>query len=355
MPIKIPATVVTGFLGAGKTTLIRHMLQNAEGKKIALIINEFGDLGVDGDILKGCGEETCTEDDIVELSNGCICCTVADDFIPTMENLLSRDDKPDHIVIETSGLALPQPLVRAFNWPGISTKVTVDGVVTVVDGRAVQDGQFAHNVAAVDAQRAKDENLDHETPLSELFEDQIACADMIVVNKTDLLAAAEAEDLSARLKSESRDGVQVVKAKMGALPVDVLLGQGIGAEGDLEARHEVHHHHHHDDEDHDHHHDHEHEHGHDEFESFTVARGEIDDPNAFAEQVADIIREHGILRLKGFAAVSGKPMRLTLQAVGPRVDTYFDQPFGDAPRETRLVVIGEAGLDAQAITTALQA
>jgi len=297
----------------------------------------------------------CTEDDIVELSNGCICCTVADDFIPTMEQLLARDPKPDHIVIETSGLALPQPLVRAFNWPGISTKVTVDGVVTVVDGRAVHDGQFAHNIAAVDAQRAQDENLDHETPLSELFEDQIACADMIVINKTDLLDASEADDLQSRLKTESRDGVQVVKAAMGALPVDVLLGQGIGAESDLESRHEVHHHHHHDDDhDGDHHHDHAHEHGHDEFESFIVTRGEIADATRFAAQVADVIRAHGILRLKGFAAVEGKPMRLTLQAVGSRVDTYFDQPFGDAARETKLVVIGEAGLDVAAITAALQ-
>ena len=354
MPAKIPATVVTGFLGAGKTTLIRHMLQNAQGKRIALIINEFGDLGVDGDILKGCGDEVCSEDDIVELSNGCICCTVADDFIPTMEALLARENKPDHIVIETSGLALPQPLVRAFNWPGISTKVTVDGVVTVVDGRAVHDGQFAHNVAAVDAQRAQDENLDHETPLSELFEDQVACADMIVVNKIDLLDAAEADALTAKLKSESRDGVQVIKAAMGALPVDVLLGQGIGAEGDLASRHEIHHHHHHDD-DEDDHHDHAHDHGHDEFESFIVSRGEIADASAFAAQVADVIRENGILRLKGFVAIEGKPMRLTLQAVGPRVDTYFDQPFGTAPRETRLVVIGETGLDQARITAALQA
>jgi cobalamin biosynthesis protein CobW len=356
MAAKIPATVVTGFLGAGKTTLIRHMLQNAHGKRIALIINEFGDLGVDGDILKGCGDEVCTEDDIVELSNGCICCTVADDFIPTMEQLLARDPKPDHIVIETSGLALPQPLVRAFNWPGISTKVTVDGVVTVVDGRAVTDGQFAHNIAAVDAQRAQDENLDHETPLSELFEDQIACADMIVVNKSDLLSEAEATALTTKLKTDSRAGVQVVKAAMGALPVDVLLGQGIGAESDLDARHEVHHHHHdedHHDHDDDHHHDHEHTHGHDEFESFIVTRGEIADAGAFTKQVSDTITAHNILRLKGFVAVENKPMRQTLQAVGPRVDTYFDQPFGDAPRETRLVVIGQAGLDQAAITKAL--
>ena len=355
MATKIPATVVTGFLGAGKTTLIRHMLQNAQGKRIALIINEFGDLGVDGDILKGCGDEVCSEDDIVELSNGCICCTVADDFIPTMEALLARDIKPDHIVIETSGLALPQPLIRAFNWPGISTKVTVDGVVTVVDGRAVHDGQFAHNVAAVDAQRAQDENLDHETPLSELFEDQIACADMIIVNKIDLLDPAEADALTARLTSSSRAGVQVIKASMGALPVDVLLGQGIGAESDLEARHEVHHHHHDHDDDEDDHHDHEHAHGHDEFESFIVTRGEVADANAFAAHVADVIRQHNVLRLKGFIAVAGKPMRLTLQAVGPRVDTYFDLPFGEAPRLTRMVVIGEAGLDQVAITAALQA
>lgn len=351
MAQKIPATVVTGFLGAGKTTLIRHMLQNAQGKRIALIINEFGDLGVDGDILKGCGDETCTQDDIIELSNGCICCTVADDFIPTIQKLLERDQKPDHIVIETSGLALPQPLVRAFNWPEIKTKVTVDGVVTVVDGKAVTEGRFAHSVEAVDAQRAMDENLDHETPLSELFEDQVACADMIVVNKSDLLSADEASDLVVQLKADSRDGVQVVKASMGALPVDVLLGQGVGAEDDLSARHELHHHHH-DDHDAGHHH---HEHDHDEFESFVVERGEIDDPAKFSLQIADVIRAHDILRLKGFVAATGKPMRMTLQAVGPRIDSYFDKPFGDAPRITRLVVIGQAGLDRAAITDALMA
>jgi len=221
----------------------------------------------------------------------------------------------------------------------------------------VTEGRFAHNVAAVDAQRALDENLDHETPLSELFEDQIACADMIVVNKTDLLTAEEAEALASRLKGESREGVQVVRASMGALPVDVLLGQGIGAENDLEARHEIHHHHHHDDDEDDDHddHDHHHDHGHDEFESFVVTRGEITDPKGFADRVAAIIRDHDILRLKGFVAVEGKPMRLTLQAVGPRIDTYFDQTFGAQPRQTRLVVIGEAGLDRAAIEEALRA
>ena len=356
---KIPATIVTGFLGAGKTTLIRHLLQNAGGRRIALIINEFGDLGVDGGILKGCGIESCSDDDVVELSNGCICCTVADDFIPTMEALLDRETPPDQIVIETSGLALPQPLVRAFNWPSLKTRVTVDGVVTVLDGPAVAAGTFAADPGAVDAQRRADEELDHETPLSELYADQVACADMIVVNKSDLLADTDA--LVARLRGEARGGVQVVPATMGALPVDVVLGRGQGAEDDLSARHEVHHHHHHDDDHHDgdhdddHHHDHAHEHGHDAFESFVVETAEVTDPAAFATQVSEAIRAHGILRLKGFASVAGKPMRLTIQAVGPRVDHYFDRPLGADPRGTRLVVIGQAGLDRAAIEAALAA
>ena len=133
---KIPATIITGFLGAGKTTLIRHMLENAKGRRIALIINEFGDVGVDGEVLKGCGEAVCRQEDVIELANGCICCTVADDFAPAMRKLLDRPIPFDHIVIETSGLALPQPLVRAFSWPEISSRVTVDGVVAVVDGKA---------------------------------------------------------------------------------------------------------------------------------------------------------------------------------------------------------------------------
>ena len=341
--------MVTGFLGAGKTTLIRHMLQNAHGKRIALIINEFGDLGVDGDILKGCGDDTCTPDDIMELSNGCICCTVADDFIPTIKSLLERDNKPDHIVIETSGLALPQPLIRAFNWPEISTKVTVDGVITVVDGKAVQEGRFAHDIEAVDNQRKLDENLDHETPLSELYEDQIACADMIIINKADLLTSEETVELTQTLKENSRTGVQVIKSTNGALPIDVLLGQGVAAESDMKSRHELHHHHEHDENgDHVHH-----EHDHDDFESFVFSFGEIVHEELFIDKIMSIIKEHDILRLKGFIAVRDKPMRMTIQAVGPRIDTYYDQPFGTDLRATKLVVIGQSGLDQNAIKTAL--
>jgi len=324
------------------------MLQNANGKRIALIINEFGDLGVDGGLLKGCGIEGCADEDVVELSNGCICCTVAEDFVPTIEMLLAKDNPPDHIVIETSGLALPQPLVRAFNWPEIRSKVTVDGVVTVVDGAAMSEGRFAHNEAAIDAQRKGDEQLDHETPLSELFEDQLACADLIVINKADLLSKAQADSLTASLRAGARDAVQVIRAEMGAVPIDVLLGQGVGSEDDLDARHEIHHHHHDDD------HDHGHSHGHDAFETFQVSRGAIDDADAFALRVSELMREFDVLRLKGFAQVGNKPMRLVIQAVGPRVETYFDRPLTDDEKgKCNLVVIGQAGLDVAGIEKAL--
>ncbi len=342
---KIPATVITGFLGAGKTTMIRNLLTNAGGKKIALIINEFGDLGVDGEVLKGCGAENCTEDDIIELTNGCICCTVADDFIPTMSKLLERENRPDHIVIETSGLALPQPLVAAFNWPDIRTQVTVDGVITVVDSAAVAAGRFADDHDAVDARRVEDETLDHESPIEELFEDQLTCADLIVLNKTDLIDGAGLARVRDEVASRTARKPAMIEAKNGDVPASVLLGLGIGTEEDIGNRKS--------------HHELEHEdgtHDHDEFDSFVVELGPIADPSAFVESLKGIIAEHDVLRLKGFVDVPGKPMRLQLQAVGSRIDHYFDRAWaaGEA-RGTRLVVIGLHEMDEGAVHKAIEA
>ncbi|MDP9096779.1 MAG: cobalamin biosynthesis protein CobW, partial [Pseudomonadota bacterium] len=188
---KIPATIVTGFLGAGKTTLVRQLLMNAGGRRIAVIVNEFGELGIDGEVLRACGIEGCDDEDIVELSNGCLCCTVAEDFIPTMQALLDRPNPPEHIVIETSGLALPKPLLKAFNWPGISSRVTVDGVIALVDAPAVAAGRFADDPAEVARQRAADPSLDHDNPLAEVFEDQLGAADLVVLNKANLLSESE--------------------------------------------------------------------------------------------------------------------------------------------------------------------
>ena len=349
--MKIPTTVITGFLGSGKTTLIRQLLQNTERKRIALIINEFGDLGVDGDILKGCGDETCTEEDIMELSNGCICCTVAEDFIPTLTKLLEREVKPDHIVIETSGLALPQPLIRAFNWPEISTQVTVDSVITVVDGDAANKGQFSSNLEAIEKQRLNDENLDHETPISELFEDQLTCADLIIINKSDLISVAEIDALKTKLGSKTRKGVKIIQSTMGNVPSKVLLGQNVNAEKDIQSRHEIHHDHHHDHHHDDHHHD---DHHHDDFESFIVNLPEITDQKEFLKRMEGVIVNHSILRLKGFASIEGKPLRMTIQAVGPRIETYFENSKSENnAHETQLVVIGSSGLDKDAISSSL--
>lgn len=342
---KIPATVITGFLGSGKTTMIRNLLENANGKRIALIINEFGDLGVDGGILKGCGIETCREEDIIELNNGCICCTVADDFIPTMTKLLDRADRPDHIVIETSGLALPQPLVAAFNWPEIKTQVTVDGVVTVIDAAAVAEGRFADDHDKVDAQRTADESLDHESPLEELFEDQIHAADLIVLNKSDLIDAAKLEQVKADVAERSSRRVNMVPASFGKLGADVLLGLGVGTEDDI-ANRKSHHEIHHADG---------HEHDHDEFESFIVEAGSVADPKAFAEKLKAVIADHDVLRLKGFVDVPGKPMRMVVQAVGQRIEHYFDRPWAAGEeRSTRLVVIGLHDIDEAAIAKAVK-
>ena len=200
---KIPVTVITGFLGAGKTTLIRHLMANPQGKRLAVLVNEFGSVGVDGDILKSCADENCPVENIVELANGCICCTVADDFIPTIEALMALPQRPDHILIETSGLALPKPLLKAFDWPAIRSKITVDGVVTLADAEAVAAGRFAPDEAAVQAQRAADDSIDHETPLSEVFEDQISCADIVLLSKADL--AGEVDRVAVD-RSDSTNG-----------------------------------------------------------------------------------------------------------------------------------------------------
>jgi cobalamin biosynthesis protein CobW len=340
---KVPVTVITGFLGAGKTTLIRHLLGHAKGKRIALVINEFGDLGVDKEVLAACGEETCREEDMIELSNGCICCTVADDFIPTMETLLGRAERPDHIIIETSGLALPQPLIRAFNWPEIKSQVTVDGVVTVVDAAALSEGRFAADEQAVARQREADQMLDHSTPLGELFKDQLVAADLLVVNKTDLVAYAALTDVEGKLRAEMRPGTGMIRARNGHVDVTALLGLGISSEDHLDGRDSAH----------------ELEHGgegheHDDFDTFSITLPDGLSRDQLLARIEDTIRAHDVLRLKGFAALPGSDARLAIQAVGPRVNAWFDRPWKPGEvRKTGLVVIGESPLDRAAISAQL--
>jgi cobalamin biosynthesis protein CobW len=339
---KVPVTIVTGFLGAGKTTLIRDVLQQAKGRKLALIINEFGDEGVDGEILRSCGIESCSEENIVELANGCLCCTVADDFIPAIEALLSHERRPEHIIVETSGLALPKPLVKAFDWPSIRARLTVDGVVAVVDGPAVAAGRFAADPEALLAQREDDQAVDHDNPLEEVYEDQLLCADLIVLSKSDLLDAGARSEVAASIAGKVGRAVKVVETEEGRIDIAVLLGLGAAAEDDLANRPS--------------HHDAEEGHDHDDFDSFVVDLPAAIDPASLTRRLAAVAEAHDVLRMKGFVEVAGKPMRLLVQGVGGRFRHQFDRPWtADEPRRSRLVVIGQKGLDKAAIEAALQA
>ncbi|KAA0912185.1 cobalamin biosynthesis protein CobW [Aquicoccus porphyridii] len=338
---KLPVTVITGFLGSGKTTLISHLMQNPGGRRLAVVVNEFGDVGVDGEILKGCAIPDCPAENIMELANGCICCTVADDFIPTIEALMALDPRPDHILIETSGLALPKPLLKAFDWPDIRSRITVDGVIALADAEAVAAGRFAPNVAAVDAQRLADDSIDHDTPLSEVFEDQISCADIILLTKPDLAGSDGVAKAREIIAAEAPRPLPVVEVSEGVVDPRVILGLEAAAEDDMDARPS-----HHDDHD---------DHEHDDFESIVVNIPEISDPVELVKAIETLAKEHNILRVKGYASVVGKPMRLLVQAVGARVRHQYDRPWqADEPRASRLVVIAEHDdIDTKAIRSVL--
>ena len=337
---KVPVTIITGFLGSGKTTLIRHVLENAKGRRLALVINEFGDVGVDGDILKSCGIETCPEENIVELANGCLCCTVADDFIPAITALLSRNPPPEHIIVETSGLALPKPLVKAFDWPAIRARLTVDGVIAVVDGAAVAAGRFADDPVKLAAQRAQDSSVDHDNPLEEVYEDQLNCADLIVLNKADLLDAATLASVTAGIAAAIPLSIKIVPTREGRIEPALLLGMGAAAEDDLANRPSLH--------------DALDGHDHDDFDSFVLDVGTVTDVQAFTRRLAEIAQQHDILRIKGFAEVAGKPMRLLVQGVGARFRQHFDRVWQPGEvRASRLVIIGQKGIDRAAIAAAI--
>jgi cobalamin biosynthesis protein CobW len=337
---KIPCTIVTGFLGAGKTTLVRHLLENAQGRRLAVLVNEFGDIGFDGSFIEGCGIQGCSQDDIVELPNGCICCTVADDFVPALNKLLERERPPEHILIETSGLALPKPLVNAFNWPAIRSRVTVDGVIAVVDGPAVAAGSFAEDPDALKAQRDADRAVEHENPLEEVFEDQLLCADMILLNKTDLMRSAERAAVRAEVGRHLPRAVKIVETAHGRMDPALLLGLNAAAEDDLSGRPS--------------HHETADDHDHDDFESIALPLPSVASAEKLVDRVGRAAEADGVLRIKGFATVENRPMRLVVQGVGRRVTHHFDRPWRPGePRDGRLVVIGLKGFDRGAVKAAL--
>lgn len=326
---KIPITVITGFLGVGKTTLVHNMIKNANGKKIAVLVNEFGEIGIDGDIIKsGCGDDECN---LIELANGCICCTVQEEFLPAMLDLIERKDDIDHIVIETSGLAMPKPLIRAVNWPDLKPHITIDAVITVVDAVGMITGELCDR-ERVQKQRLADDSLDHETPIEELFLDQLSCADLVLVSKTDLLEANKLAEVKDFIVKKARPNVKIIPIQNGLIDNELLLGIEASTEDDLDNRHSIHEHHH------EHHHDHDHD---NDINTVVVETTETADIKQLVKELKARVQQEEIYRIKGFVNIPNKPMRMVLQGVGERFDYYFDRAWKEGEtRKTSLVVIG---------------
>ena len=326
--IKTPVSIITGFLGSGKTTLISNLINKFRNGKLAIIVNEFGDLGVDGEILKSCAIPNCPEENIIELSNGCICCTVADDFIPTIESLLKMKPKPDQIIIETSGLALPKPLLKAFEWPEIKSKITVDGVIALADAEAVSNGRFAPSIEAVNKQRLADKNVSHDTPLSEVFEDQVNCADLILLTKCDNINQVDllkSKSIINNIKNNPKPIIEVINGKINP---KILLSLQSEAENDLKSRPS--------------HHDNEEEHDHEDFESIVLNLDEIEDAKEICKKIERLTEDYEILRIKGYLSIKNKPMRFLIQSVGSRVRGQYDKMWEpNEIKQSKLVFIVE--------------
>lgn len=343
---KTPVTIITGFLGSGKTTLIHKIAKNANGRRLAIIVNEFGELGMDGEILKGndCG---CEEENILELSNGCLCCTVQEEFLPTMLQLMERKQDIDHIIIETSGLALPKPLLKAFNWPDLKPQITVDAVITVVDCVGQATGEICDR-DKIQSQRLDDKNLDHESSIEELFEDQLSCADLIVMTKSDLINEEEYTQVHDIIQNRVGGTIKLISAVKGDIPVEVLLGIDAKSEDHIDSKHSHHEDHHHD-------HEHPHDHEHDEtINSIVIEVKAPHTPELLVNSLKSLVTDYQIFRVKGIIYVPGKPMRMIVQGVADRFENYFDRKWGDGEiKATRLVIIGEK-IDEEKLQKALE-
>jgi cobalamin biosynthesis protein CobW len=306
---RLPVTVVTGFLGAGKTTLLRHLLLHAQ-RRLAVLVNEFGEVGIDGDLIAACG--FCPEEErqgrLVELANGCLCCTVQDEFLPTMTQLLERADQLDGIVVETSGLALPEPLVAAFGWPEIRTRTRVHAVVTVVDGEALAAGHVVGDAEAIEAQRRADPSLDHLSAIEELFEEQLEAADLVLISRSDLLSADQLELVRQRLQPLLRAGTRVLPMARGAIDPLVVFDDLRSADGSGDSVSD----------------DHDHDHSHVAMASLLVRRSGRWERAALEQQLRQLLGSEPVIRLKGRLIQADRALPLQIQAVGPRLECWYE-------------------------------
>jgi G3E family GTPase len=327
---KIPVTVLTGYLGAGKTTLLNRILSEPHGKRYAVIVNEFGEIGIDNELVVGADEE------VFEMNNGCICCTVRGDLVRILDGLMRRKGKFDAIIVETTGLADPAPVAQTFFIDeNVGRRTKLDAVVTVADAKWL-------NERLKDAPEAKN---------------QIAFADVILINKTDLVSPEELSEVEARIRGIN-PYAKVHKAEHAKVPLDAVLGRNafdLDRILDLEPEfldsedHDHHHHHHHDHEHGDHAHAHAHapaglKHYHDEdMQSISLHTDRPLDPDKFFPWVQDLVQKEGpnILRCKGILAFKDDDERFVFQGVHMILDGDHQRPWKtDEKRESRIVFIG---------------
>lgn len=338
---RVPVSLITGFLGAGKTTLMRHILQNVRGHRVAIVVQADGAIGSETDFLQKCGMEGCCGEEIIELPNGCLCCTVREDFLPILEALLDLEYPPEHVVIETSGLALPRSLLKAFGSPTVRNRVTVDGVITVLDAFAVASGRFGDRPAKESRATVAAKASHHDDPVVAIFEDQLSAADLIVLNKTDLLDAAGIDTVEKAIRQVAPPAARILRASEGKVDPAILLGVGADAKADPGAYsafsegdgHVF---------------------AHDDFERFVIKVPEQSSVEGFLTLLQAVARKYDVLRTKGYAAVQGQSKRLAVQGVGTRFRHEFDRSLAaGADRMGRIVMIGQKGLKEAVLRAAL--
>ena len=328
---KVPVTVLTGYLGAGKTTLLNRILSEPHGKKYAVIVNEFGEIGIDNDLVVGADEE------VFEMNNGCICCTVRGDLVRILDGLMRRKGKFDAIIVETTGLADPAPVAQTFFMDeNVGKKTRLDAVVTVADARWLSD-------RLKDAPEAKN---------------QIAFADVILINKTDLVSPAELAEVEARIRGIN-PYAKLHKTQRAQIALDEVLGRNafdldriLEIEPEfLEGDGHDHHGHDHDDHGHDHHHDHDHAHHHgglkhyhdEDMQSISLKTEKPLDPDKFFPWVQNLVQTEGpsILRSKGILSFKNDDQRFVFQGVHMILDGDHQRPWKDGEkRDSRIVFIG---------------
>ena len=304
---RIPVIVVSGFLGSGKTTFLKYLIEKTN-KRFGLLINEFGDIGIDGDLLKNC--RSCngnSSESIIELNNGCVCCTVQDDFIPSIQTLLKTNIDLDAIIIETSGLALPIPLLKALNWPEIRASIYLDCVISTVNGESMIKGSPINDLFAIDNQYKDTKIIDHFTSVEELFKNQLEVSDIVLISRSDLITSKEFDLIKDTIKDKLNNNVPILKSFNGETNLGFVLNTSINKnryQGFLTSKHD---------------------HTHAQIFSHFINSDYFLEKKQFEVEMNQILNDIEILRIKGRVWIPNKKIPLQVQIVGKKVNTWFEK------------------------------